>query len=73
MAQSKLGSHLLESENSRDIGKQESIAVGLDLERENSFDGTRRSEWARERLEIGNPGRAHLNPSAASFILQSVY
>lgn len=33
MAQSKLGSHLLESENSRDIGKQESIAVGLDLEK----------------------------------------
>lgn len=30
---SKFGSHLLESENSRDIGKQKSNTVGLDFEK----------------------------------------
>ena len=33
MAQSKFGSYLLESENSRHIGKQESNPVALDLEK----------------------------------------
>lgn len=33
MAKSKLGNHLLESENSRDVGKQKSNTVGLDFKK----------------------------------------
>lgn len=72
MAQSKFGSHLLESENLRDIGKQESNAVGLDLEKLALMAWGGVSGWGKD-LKMGIQVGPHLNPSAASFILQSVY
>ena len=66
MAQSKFGSHLLESEDSRDIGKQESNLVGLDLEKIALMARGGVSGQGKD-LKLGIQVGPHLNPSAASF------